>query len=126
MPTQSDIGRTSSCRFSRSERSGLAARYHNAFHRHDGVWRIRHRRIHPIFDAADSIAILTAADARFLDAATGLVASGIKVFETYERDVLARGAEGLLDGLRAFPKVMRDHLEAIGQVPDTQGRSVSV
>lgn len=29
----------------------IAARYHNDFHRHDGVWRIRHMRIQPLFEA---------------------------------------------------------------------------
>ena len=29
----------------------IAASYHNDFHRHDGVWRIRHMRIQPLFEA---------------------------------------------------------------------------
>ena len=30
----------------------IAARYHNDFHRHDGIWRIRHMRIQPLFEAS--------------------------------------------------------------------------
>jgi sulfite reductase (NADPH) flavoprotein alpha-component len=61
----------------------------------------------------ERLAIVTAADAGYLGAATMLVASGVKAFETYERDVLVHGAEDLLAAVRAFPVLTRDHFEAV-------------
>ena len=62
---------------------------------------------------ADRIAAVTTADARYLDAAKTLVASGVIAFETYEGDVLGQGAEELLDALRALPPLTRDHFVTV-------------
>ena len=62
---------------------------------------------------AERIAAVTTADARYLDAAKTLVASGVIAFETYEGDVLAQGAEELLDALRSFPPLTRDHFVTV-------------
>lgn len=54
------------------------------------------------------------ADAGYLDAAKTLVASGVRIFEEHEADVVERGGSELIDALIALPGLTQAHLEAIG------------
>ena len=62
----------------------------------------------------ERIAWLQNADAGYLDAAKMLVASGVRVFEEHEADVLEHGADALLDVLLALPGLTQAHFEAVG------------
>jgi hypothetical protein len=54
------------------------------------------------------------ADASYLDAAKMLVASGVRVFEEHEADVVENGAGALIDVLLALPGLTQAHFEAVG------------
>ena len=56
---------------------------------------------------------LQTADASYLDAAKMLVASGVRVFEEHEADVVEHGAGALLDVLLALPGLTQAHFEAV-------------
>jgi sulfite reductase (NADPH) flavoprotein alpha-component len=62
----------------------------------------------------ERISRLQSADARFLEAAKTLLASGVQVFEEHEVDVIERGARELLDVLLALPGLTQAHFEAVG------------
>jgi sulfite reductase (NADPH) flavoprotein alpha-component len=59
------------------------------------------------------ISRLQSADAAYLDAATMLVASGVRIFEEHEAGTLEHGAQGLLDVLLALPGLTQAHFEAV-------------
>jgi sulfite reductase (NADPH) flavoprotein alpha-component len=61
----------------------------------------------------ERIGRVQSADAGYLDAAKMLVASGVRVFEEHEADVLEEGARELLDLLRALPGLTQAHFEAV-------------
>jgi sulfite reductase alpha subunit-like flavoprotein len=61
----------------------------------------------------ERIAWLQSADAGYLGAAKTLVASGVRVFEKHEADVIRHGAGALLDSLLALPGLTQGHLEAV-------------
>jgi hypothetical protein len=58
---------------------------------------------------------LLAADAKWLEAAKLLVASGVRQFEVHEADVLDKGAEELLGALRGLPRITREHLGSVAE-----------
>ena len=65
-------------------------------------------------ELTERISRLQNADARYLEAAKTLVASGVRVFEEYEADAIEHGAGALSDLLLAFPELTRAHFEAAG------------
>jgi sulfite reductase (NADPH) flavoprotein alpha-component len=62
----------------------------------------------------ERISWLREADASYLDSAKMLVASGVRVFQEHEADVVKHGAGALLDALLALPGLTQAHLEAVG------------
>ena len=62
----------------------------------------------------ERVSWLQSADASYLDAAKMLVASGVRVFEEHEADVVQHGASALLDVLLALPGLTQAHFEAVG------------
>jgi hypothetical protein len=62
----------------------------------------------------ERITWLQNADASYLDAAKSLVASGVRVFEEHEADVVEHGAGALVDVLLALPRLTQAHFEAVG------------
>ena len=61
----------------------------------------------------ERVSRLQNADASYLDAAKMLVATGVRVFEEHEADVIERGAGALLDVLLALPGLTQAHFEAV-------------
>lgn len=64
-------------------------------------------------ELAERTSWLQHADARYLDAAKSLVASGVRVFEEHEADVVAHGG-ALLEVLDALPGLTRTHFKTVG------------
>jgi sulfite reductase (NADPH) flavoprotein alpha-component len=65
-------------------------------------------------ELTERIRWLQKADAHYLEAAKMLAASGVRVFEEHEADVVEHGAGALLEVLLALPRLTQTHFEAVG------------